>query len=487
MEPAVREAITVVIKPDLPLSSGDTSLDELPAGDRLTWLTPRRAIVFVLAWLAGFSIGSLFISNPFASETSAAAAPDYWRVMYLHGLLIGMVGLASLLACEVFELKSRHVRLWIVAGVVAATVLASIGGIFDTKIPGAEVPMWTQIAGFFALDEILIVLLWGLFRERPRRVWRAAVPFWTAWLAAASMFAAAIMGHLAGWVLEFGDRPAVIASYVRWIGVKPADFTANLIGSHSHDMAVASMGLIAVLAVQQFGLARLTGRARAVTLGALGWMSAGLIAMTAAYLAMAFSSWGPPTLFQSADGTNGIAGDDILTGLTVMLGGLVALAMAGYGRRHDLASWLHLPLHLASVTALAASFATVVVGGYAIEMNETYFGAGGPAKGAAKDAVFTWLHQDIGLFLLPGLVLVAVAAHRLIKTAHQPLVAWLITAGTVITLAGAMIFVFISPVLHGAGYLVSAAGLLLIAVAGALAWVRMITDRPAGPAADTVP
>ncbi len=293
------------------------------------------------------------------------------------------------------------------------------------------------------------------------------------------MLAAALMGHLAGWILEFGDHPTVIASYARWIGVKPADFTANLIGSHSHEMAVASMALISVLAVQQFGLPAITGRARTVTLAALGWLGLGVIAMTVAYLAMAFSSWAPPTLFQSAGGANGIAGDDILTGLTVMLGGVVALAMTAYGRRHDVTSWLRLPLHLASVTAWAASFATVVVAGFAIELNETYFGAGSPAKGAAKDAVFTWLHQDIGLFLLPGLVLAAVATHRLISAAHRPLVGWMILAGTVVTLAGAMIFVFIAPALHGAGYAVVTAGLVIIAAALGLALYRMITDAPA--------
>lgn len=469
----------MVIKPEVRVAAGPASLEDLSANRRLPWLTPRHIIIFVFAWLGAFSLGSVFISNPFASETSAQAAPDYWHVMYLHGLLIGMVGLAALLTCEVFTLKSRHVRLWIAAGVVAATILASVGGIFDTRVPGAEVAMWTQIAGFFALDEILLMLLWGLFHERQRGPFKAALPFWAAWLSAASMLAAALMGHLAGWILEFGDHPAVIASYSRWIGVKPADFTANLIGSHSHEMAVASMGLISVIAVQQFGLSRLTGRARAVTLAALGWLSLGVVAMTVAYLAMAFTSWGPPTFFQSAGGTNGVAGDDILTGLTVMLGGLVALAMTAYGRRHDMTSWLRMPLHLASVTAWMASFATVVVAGYAIEMNETYFGAGSPAKGAAKDAVFTWLHQDVGLFLLPGLVLLAVATHRLITAARQPLVGWLITAGTLVTLTGAMIFVFITPALHGAGYIVSTGGLATVAAGLVVAIYRMVTDAPA--------
>ena len=89
--------------------------------------------------------------------------------MYLHGLLIGMVGLMALLALQVMQIKSRHAMLWISVGVVFATVLASVGGIFDRTIPGSEVPMWTQIVGFFALDEILLVLIIALFAARRLR------------------------------------------------------------------------------------------------------------------------------------------------------------------------------------------------------------------------------------------------------------------------------------------------------------------------------
>ncbi len=63
------------------------------------WLTHRRLMLFVIGWLVLFAVLSVFVSNPFQSETSAAASPDYAHVMFLHGLLIGMVGLMSLLAC----------------------------------------------------------------------------------------------------------------------------------------------------------------------------------------------------------------------------------------------------------------------------------------------------------------------------------------------------------------------------------------------------
>ena len=141
---------------------------------------------------------------------------------------------------------------------------------------------------------------------------------------------------------------------------------------------------------------------------------------------------------------------------------------------------------MASVVAWLASFAVVVVAGYSIELNETYFGAGGQAPGATNDAVFTWLHQDIGLFLMPGLVLVAVAAYRLVSIAHQILVGWLILAGTAVTFLGAMFYVFVEPALHGIGYAISTIGLATTAAALLLAIYRIITDRSQPPAEPTV-
>jgi chromate transport protein ChrA len=62
--------------------------------------------------------------------------------MYLHALLIGMVGLIALVVLEMFEgYCTRHVWVGIILGVIAATVLTAVGGIWDTRVPGAEVAM----------------------------------------------------------------------------------------------------------------------------------------------------------------------------------------------------------------------------------------------------------------------------------------------------------------------------------------------------------
>ena len=140
------------------------------------------------------------------------------------------------------------------------------------------------------------------------------------------MLIAAVMGHMAGWILEYGDHPAVLGHYAHFIGVPFATFRDNLIGSHSHEMAVASMALVLAAAVYRFGYREATGLTRALSRTGMALTAVGIVAMTAVYVAMAATSWVVPTLFQSANGTNGVAGDDILTGVLVMGGGLLALA-----------------------------------------------------------------------------------------------------------------------------------------------------------------
>ncbi|MFI5037823.1 MAG: hypothetical protein ACHP93_05030 [Solirubrobacterales bacterium] len=453
---------------------------DAPSIERAPWLTPRRLMLFVIGWILLFALVSVFVSNPFQSEPKAGVGPNYWHVMFLHGLLISMVGLGALVACQVLGVRSRHVRVWIAVGVLAATIFAATGGIWDKKVPGDEVPMWTQIAGFFALDEILLVLLIGIVGEWRRRSSAArTLPPLVAGVATASMLAAALIGHLAGWILEFGNSPGVIGRWERFVGEGRAEFTNNLIVSHSHAMVVATMALIVALAAQQFRYASLEGASRTLARVGLGAIAAGTIGMSGIYIAAAFSTWEPPTWLTSHQGTNGIASDDIVTGVLVMGGGLLVLAAYALVGAGKLASLRRRPVRIATLWAWALSFATVVVAGYAIELDETYFGKGDPkAAGAAKDAVYTWIHQDIGLFLLPMLTLVMLAVERLIARRRQGVIGLATIAGTSIAFVGTLIFVFVDPARRGAGYVVSTIGLAVIGAALlATIWYATLGDR----------
>jgi hypothetical protein len=426
------------------------------------WLTERKLTFFVVAWLALFAALSVFFSNPFQSEPAAGVTPDYARVMFLHGLLIGMVGLLALLVLQVFKVSSMHVRVWITGGVLFATILAAVGGIFDTKIPGAEVAMWTQILGFFALDEILILLVIGLFQEyRKGTLVTRSLTYVIAMFASVSMLMAAIFGHLAGWIMEFGEgTPSFLASFRQFAGFDSQDsFTGALVGSHSHDMAVAAMALTAVIVAQYFGYATAKGTAFLVSRIGAGMIAAGVIVMTAIYGWSGVTTWAPPTLFVT--GPSGIPSDDIVTGILVMGGGVVTLLALA-----NLRTIFSRPVSLAAVWAWILSVATVAVAGYSIEMNTGFFGAGDPqARGAAHDAIFTWFHQDVGLFLLPTIVLVMLVVALLVGQKEGALIGWLAIAGTTVLFAGGMFWVFINSDLYGPGYWLSTFGLLVVGTA----------------------
>lgn len=435
--------------------------EDRPQITRTPWLTHRHLVVFVTGWLVLFAFLSIFLANPFASEASASSTPDYARVMFLHGLLIGMVGLGALLTCNILCLRSTHVRVWIAGGVVFATMLAAIGGIWDRSIPGSEVAMWTQIFGFFALDEILIMLVAGMIGEWLRHgTLSRTLPFLAAFTSAVAMFIAAVMGHLAGWIMEFGNFPTILGSYAHAVGFASIDdFAGALVGAHSHEMAVGSMALIASILAVQFGYTRRQGIARTIARIGIAMIAVGTAAMTVIYVAAGWTTWSPPPMF--VNGANGIASDDIVTGILVMGGGVIVAAALVLTR-----TLLRRPVRLAAAWAWVLSFATVVVAGFAIEMNTAYFGAGDPkAAGAASDAIFTWLHQDIGLFLMPTMVLVMLAVERLVAgRSHPAWIGWTAIVGTTITFVGGLVYVFITPTMYGAGYVISTIGLLITGV-----------------------
>jgi len=461
------------------LGNSDGRADEVVLA-RFPWLTNRRIVFFVLGWMLLFGVISAFISNPFQSEPSATASPNYWHVMFLHGLLIGMVALGALVACQVFELHSKHVRVWIALGALAATIPVAIGGIFDKAVPGYEVPMWIQIVGFFALDEILLTLLVGFVLEYRRRApVSRTLPFLGATVATASLLVAAVMGHLAGWLLEFGLTPGALRSFAKSIGyTKAEDWSTALIGSHSHQIAVASMALIVTLLARQFGYGTLSKAPRRVAQVGLVMVPVGVVAMSYVYVRAGFSTWAPPAWFTSHGGTNGIASDDVITGVFVMGGGLLVLGSLVVAKLASLTRW---PVRAAAVWSWVLSFATVAIAGYTIELNETHFGAGDPhAKGAANDAVFTWLHQDLGLFLLPALALVMVVVERLVASRHHGLIGRALITGTSIGFIGSVVYVFVDTARHGPGYVITSIGLAIVG-ATLLATIWWGTIRTGAP------
>ena len=434
----------------------------------LLWSPEKRVVVGLMVWLLLLALGSAFVSSPFQTEPSAAANINYAHTMYLHGLLISLVGFLSLVAMDVFRAghNSRTLHQLILWGTLGAALFSGLGGIFDHVLADV-VPLWMQIISFFFLDEILISLSIALFFRAAdtRKIWT-----WTAAFAALSAFFAAVMGHIAGWILEFGDWPRYfVGGYATMAGMKWQDWLANLIGSHSHDMVTAVIALTVATTVAAFGLERQGGR---LTKFGLWLVAFGTIAAAFVYVVGGFSPAQPPALF--AHGANGLAGDDAITGIFVMGGGLLALVGLGLEALPDaIHRW-----GAAFVTAML--FFTVVGFGYYIEFHTNLYGAGDPAAPrAAADAVFTWFHQDFAFFLLPAIMTIMLALKWLANDAKLRRQAnWALLGGTFVSFVGGMLYIFVSQASGGISFIVTSAGFAVILV-GTLLAIWSIAGRGA--------
>jgi len=106
-------------------------------------------------------------------------------------------------------------------------------------------------------------------------------------------------------------------------------------------------------------------------------------------------------------------------------------------------------------------------------LHGTHFGAGGPkAAGASADAVFTWFHRDIGLFLLPLVTAMMLSTAHLVDPNHRTAVALAAITGSSVLFLGDMVYVFVDPAIHGPGYVISTIGLLVLgwALLGSIRW-----------------
>ncbi len=422
------------------------------------WSPEKRVVVAMLIWLALLALGSAFVSTPFVDQR-AGAPPDYARTMYLHGLLIGMVGLLSLIAMDIFGAghKNRTMHNLVLWGTLGAALFSGVGGIFDRNIEDTLF-LWMQIISFFFLDEILISLTLALFF---RAVETRFVATWLAALAAFSGFISAVMGHIAGWILEFGDYPkAIVGGYASLAAESWQSLLTHLISAHAHEMVVAVIALLVATFCAYFSLQT---RGNKLMRFGLWWAAIGTIAMTLVYVVAGFSWAQPPVLF--AHGLNGIGGDDFVTGLGVMLGGLIALVGLGVERLPDpVTRW-------GSALLSTLLLVTVPITGYYIYMHETLYNHGlASAPRGVNDAVYGWFHQDFALFLIPAIMTLILAVMHFTHDARQRRASvGTLLAGSCLGFVGGMLYVFVSPALYGVSFVITTIGLAGIVLGVVLA------------------
>jgi len=446
-------------------------LDE-PAGSlfpSLRWLNPRRLALFLIFWITVFFAGSIFVNNPFTGFGSFSnwnpglgSANYYWLVMYLHGLNTGLVGLAALVACDFFELPSVHVRKGILAGVLIAGVVSPIGALFNTSSPWMNVGLWIQVVAFVALDEICILFLWGMLS-----VWRDGAPrsrtfpFITASITGVAMLFAALMGHLAGVILGFGDNPTLLGQYAQLeMGETLNQWAQSLIGAHSYLMITAVPAGVMALAAVRFGYYKLACPTKLLAQVGFALVCIDLVVQTGMSLLLGFSSWPgslPPQISALPGFPSFLAVNDVSNFVFLIVGGLLLFAalMVGSGRLSGWVSRAGLPLRAIPVLMLVVFTALT----FFTEPTTSSL-TGTPPQ--------AWLRLFVAFYLTMFVSLAVLLADRLLGTTQQLTVGWIAAGGSLLTFAGAMVYVLTG--LVAGGYLAAAGILVLGAFFVATSW-----------------
>jgi hypothetical protein len=436
--------------------------------------TDRRAVVGMLVWLLLLALGSSLVSTPL--RLFSGATVDFSSSMYLNGLVIGLAGLMSLLAVNTFGVsRSQSLHSAVLWGSLAATLLGGIGGIFATS-PQATFPIVLQFIAFLCLDIVLAALSLGLlFRAvDTRRIWS-----WTAGFAAVGAFLAALMGSVVDWTLIFGDWPKrLVDGYATLIALPWHTWMNYLAYSESHEMIAAIIALAVAATCAAFGLERKGG---AIVRFGLWITAAGILCATFVYLVSGFSAAQPPIVFaHGPSGIEGLSTDSLVTGVGVLLGGAIALTGLGLER-------LPLALHRWGAALVSAMLIVSVAGvGYFVQWNAVLYGMGAlSASRAAQYAAFTWVHQDLGLLLLPAVLTVMLSLSRLTADAlpGRASVSALLT-GSAVAFIGGLLYVFADPAPYGAAFVVMTIGFAAVFIGVLLAiWAITVHAQPVRPIA----
>ncbi|MHB1435124.1 MAG: hypothetical protein ACYCPN_01685 [Thermoplasmata archaeon] len=465
--------------PEAPGPSSPSYFDQGGANllPRFRWLTPRRLAFILIAWDTAFFAGSIFVNNPFTGfgstsnwNVGAGSPAYYWLVMYLHGLTPGLVAIAALVACDYFELPSDHVRRGILIGVLIAGILSPIGAVVNTSAPWTNVGLWIQVTAFVALDEIVLLLLWGMLT-----VWREGAPrsrtfpFITASLAGAVMLVAALMGHLAGVILGFGDNPTLLGQYAaQEMGMSLNDWAVSLVGAHSYLMITAVPAGLMALAAVRFGYYRLAGATKLLAQVGFALVCVDLVLQAAMGLLLGFTSWPgdlPPQISALPGVPSFLALNDASTFVFLVLGGILLLSalVIGTGRLKGWASPARLPIRVLPLLMLIVFTVVTAI----TEPTD------GTLVGTPPQA---WIRLFIAFYLTMITVLVVFLAERLLSEAQGLRIGWMATAGAVATFVG--VLVYVSSGLTAGGYL-AAAGIILIGLSFVLtSWWGLSAGEP---------
>lgn len=201
-----------------------------------------QVIKWLLVMLVLYAIGSIFISTPFSIFVDRTSPVDYSRVMYFHGMTVGLAGITALIISQVFSLDKKFKKVIFLCTVITI-IIGITGGAVNRSMEYTKLFLWYQILAFIALDIVLITMAAGLIMTNNMEL-RQSQTWYLVLSASVTAVIAALIGDLAGFILDFGDWPGILGWYAGKIGYTLDEWQDNLLRSHSDMMVVAIIGLI---------------------------------------------------------------------------------------------------------------------------------------------------------------------------------------------------------------------------------------------------
>ena len=432
----------------------------------------------------------------------------YYAKMYFHSVGIGIAALATFMVISVFNLQQYEppVDFPISYRAFAAVLFAAAGGMFylnpALNAGFADIGLGLYVVAFILIGDVggaLFIQLLILPRKRagaykpkvrttpprmgpeyvlrmfPRREdWplyaMAGSGYWLALIAVASAFIAGMIGFVNLWVRIFGL--SFFSAYASFLGLDASGFIGATLDPHTHEMALALMAGIVALVAHRFHVLGLNGLKKNVARAGLWVASIGVVAMTVVFLAVAFFNYSPPTLFASADGVNGMAGDDTVMSF-IALGAMIALIPLAMTRLNGKSSWKD-SVRLSLLGTWVAAVMISVFQAFFIEFHEDLF----TSTLGANDAVFSEVQPLFGVFLLAGLALILLAVdYYEIGGWLRRYVGWVAGIGLIISTAGASLWTFADPTVGGWPYWVHIVGVFVVGVSALLACVATYKAR----------
>jgi len=350
---------------------------------------------------------TLLISPVFRIPWFAPGDFDHPTAMYYHGIMLPALVFLYLLTRNVLGITERSTGLYEMFSMVMV-LLVGFSSILNIEGHFAVVSA-VQIMGMLMVDFLGIVLAVGLaigVLKNDEKAMGANVGFLLLFCSILAVAAAALLGHLAGWLLDFGtDTVPGLNKLFYMTGMGSADFQENLVTSHSHIIVTAFLSALAGLTALCFHYQSLPTCKKRICLTGLWMTLSALLAATFIYSLSAVTGWEPPTLFvREPNDTNGMPLDDVV--LTMGLLGLIVLGIGLWGnpQRLEDSDPFNTKIRTAAFVNWICLFVGSVILGVYIEFSEVFYGGGAPpAQGALSGNIFIRAHLLLPFSLLPAL------------------------------------------------------------------------------------